>query len=175
MPTTVPRSRLWKRPARWANLAGILASLVTVAVLVVSPGQAMAALNYTGIIRNWTTGNCLDSNHAGNVYAIGCNGGNYQGWKLEYAKTRSGMDGYRMVNQQTGRCLDSNQRQMVYTLPCNGGPYQTWRFYNPTGDGIHYWLIDDATGYVLYNLGTGVQTGRYAGGETDYMQWRPGW
>ncbi|MFI2212392.1 hypothetical protein [Streptomyces sp. NPDC020141] len=31
-----------------------------------------------GLIKNVATGECLDSNHAGEVYTLGCNGRDYQ-------------------------------------------------------------------------------------------------
>lgn len=61
---------------------------------------------------------CLDSNSSGHVYIHGCNGGDYQKWRLSAKLT--------MVNHATSRCLDSNDRGEVYTLRCNGGDYQRW-------------------------------------------------
>ncbi|MFI7502743.1 RICIN domain-containing protein [Streptomyces sp. NPDC049687] len=72
-------------------------------------------------IKSYAYGGCLDSNYAGDVYLLGCNGGNYQRW----AKVDAG-GAFYIVNMQTGRCLDSNYAGEVYTLNCNLGNYQKW-------------------------------------------------
>ena len=74
---------------------------------------------------------CLDSNFAGEVYGIPCNGGGYQRWWWNYKGTwyiswyGKSYDVYEIVNKATGRCLDANGAD-VYTLACNGGNYQRW-------------------------------------------------
>ncbi|MEZ7005478.1 RICIN domain-containing protein [Streptomyces sp. AD55] len=73
--------------------------------------------------KNVATGKCLDSNGAGKVYTLGCNGGNYQRWTVR----ESGAGVVVWKNVATGRCLDSNGAGNVYTLGCNGGNYQRWR------------------------------------------------
>ncbi|MEH2192756.1 MAG: RICIN domain-containing protein [Nostoc sp.] len=78
------------------------------------PADAAATKTYMNV----STGFCLDSNGNGEVYALGCNGGNYQNWKRE---------GKRLVNVSTGKCLDSNAEGKVYALGCNGGNYQNWK------------------------------------------------
>lgn len=82
-------------------------------------GQAPGAINRF-FIRD-KAGRCLDSNAAGNVYNIPCNGGNFQKWD-EFAWNNGG---HEWRNAATGRCLDSNGHD-VYTHVCNGGQYQRW-------------------------------------------------
>jgi hypothetical protein len=72
------------------------------------------------ILRSWATGVCVDSNYAGNAYAIGCNGGNYQIWYP--AGTGSVGCGFYscgpivvLRNHETDRLLDSNSGGSVYT------------------------------------------------------------
>jgi serine/threonine-protein kinase len=61
------------------------------------------------VLQNVATGKCLDSNSAGNGYALGWNSGNYQKWNVvqhgAYAK---------LYNVATGRVLDSNNAGNVY-------------------------------------------------------------
>ncbi|MEV7005466.1 ricin-type beta-trefoil lectin domain protein [Streptosporangium sp. NPDC051022] len=132
-----PRQGGMKQKARRVLIAGALA---TSALLMATPAHA----DDTVILRNWETGLCLDSNHAGEVYAIGCNGGQYQVWNFKndfWATTDI------IKDAATGRCLDSNGAGKVYTLPCNGGPYQSW--YTSQNPG-HVWrLKNKATGLML--------------------------
>ncbi|WP_080682397.1 ricin-type beta-trefoil lectin domain protein [Sorangium cellulosum] len=80
------------------------------------------ALYWYDRIHNNETGRCLDSNYQGHVYAIECNGGDYQRWNRWHV----GQGVFELYNAQTGRCLDSNHQGEVYTLPCNNGSYQRW-------------------------------------------------
>lgn len=87
---------------------------------------------YYEVVQNDAVWKCLDSNHAGNVYGMGCNGGDYQRWRVEDLGNRwidrlqRNTHVYRLVNKATGRCLDANYDGALYTLGCNGGNYQMW-------------------------------------------------
>ncbi|MET8983759.1 RICIN domain-containing protein [Streptomyces sp. NPDC004539] len=87
---------------------------------------------YYEIVRDSAVWTCLDSNHAGAVYGLNCNNGDYQRWRVDDLGSRwiermqRHTNVYRIVNKATGRCLDANYDGAVYTLPCNGGNYQVW-------------------------------------------------
>ncbi|MFB7948639.1 hypothetical protein ACFC6L_27410 [Kitasatospora phosalacinea] len=107
------RTRLSLRRRVAARLASALTALVAftaVAGVAATPAQAgdqPGEVWYTGIIRSWAQGRCLDANDKNEVYTIPCNGGQYQQWRIiivthaeyEWATVR-------LQNVQTQRYLD---------------------------------------------------------------------
>lgn len=160
--------RRWGARGAYVIVGVLLASLV----LVASPANAIPP--NPGIIRNWATGKCLDSNFAGQVYTLPCNGGGFQRWTIEYY---SG-DQWRIRNTTTALCLDGNNNGAVYTRPCQDpNAWQKWiptsfqgiplwsvvRFGHATNSS---WCLDSNTGGSVYTLpcnGGGFQDWRADG------------
>ncbi|MEW9555365.1 ricin-type beta-trefoil lectin domain protein [Nonomuraea sp. NPDC050783] len=109
--------RRWGARGAYVIVGVLLASLA----LVASPANAYPP--NPGIIRNWATGRCLDSNFAGQIYTLPCNNGNFQLWQILY------YDGswWRIRNYQTGLCIDGNNNSAVYMSPCQDpNLWQKW-------------------------------------------------
>ncbi|MGW5050369.1 RICIN domain-containing protein [Actinokineospora sp. NPDC004072] len=140
------------------SLRTVTASLGT-GLLLLGLGPVAAAEQGESVLsqqlRNVATGFCLDSNTSGNVYTLGCNGGNFQQWNINFGEVR---------NVATGLCLDSNTNGNVYTLGCNGGNFQRWSI-----SGGEFRNV--ATGFCLdSNTSGNVYTLRCNGG--NFQRWR---
>jgi hypothetical protein len=71
--------------ARLTAALTVLVAIAATAGVAAAPAQATEGPSpywYTGIIRSWAQGQCLDSNDNGDVYTLPCNGGQYQQWHI---------------------------------------------------------------------------------------------
>ncbi|MFJ5674243.1 RICIN domain-containing protein [Streptomyces sp. NPDC093097] len=119
--------------ARIATGSVFLATALAGGVAMAGPAAAASS----GVLKNVSTGYCLDGN-GGSAYVGKCNGGSYQKWSL--AKNSDGT--YKIYNG-TGKCLDSNTTPNIYMGGCNSGSFQKWK------------LSGGASGYRIQNLATG--------------------
>ena len=107
---------------RASKVPGSIALFITIAVGVVVATPAASFAKTPGRESNRATGHCLDSNWAGDVYAIGCNGGTFQIWN----KVKKNF-GYALIDVKTGLCLDDDRSAgRLKTNKCNYGSYQQW-------------------------------------------------
>jgi hypothetical protein len=122
VPTLISaRSRHRRRTAVLA-VPVALAALLTFSATGVTPAHAISE-NQVTIIRSWSNGNCLDSNYAGSVYELPCNGGNYQNWILiqDYSLfVNGGYPEWVLEDKQTGLCLARNF-DGINTISCAFG------------------------------------------------------
>ena len=141
-----------------AALAGLLLALSVPASAAAKTQPAQA------VLKNVSTGFCLDSNANQNVYTHDCNGGSYQKWTLSRdASTNTTI----LKDLATGFCLDSNANKQAYTHPCNGGSYQKWTL---SRDNRGATLKNLATGFCLdSNANKQVYTHQCNGG--SYQRW----
>jgi hypothetical protein len=101
----------WRRRvvARLAAALTVLAAIAATAGVATAPAQAAEGPNpwYTGIIRSWAQGQCLDSNDNGDVYTLPCNGGQYQQWHITIQNhPQNEWATVWLQNVQTGRFLE---------------------------------------------------------------------
>jgi serine/threonine-protein kinase len=110
--------------------AGVVAYAEASSEDIEQAASTTAALSGTLILRDVSTGLCLDSNTSGHAYTLGCNGGSFQKW----AVIRRSATVVNLRNLATGFCLDSNTAGDAYTLGCNGGNFQNWTVIHRRGD-----------------------------------------
>jgi len=124
---------------------------------------------YTGIIRNWATGACLDA--FANVNP--CYGNdNYQEWAVApggrgswESPTTNGS--VYIENMQTGACLDDGSGLYMNSSCVPNDPAQQWF---SLGTPYQAWFINSLTGQCLDNNGSSLYTLPCNGG--GYQTWR---
>lgn len=83
------------------------------------PGQYwwwVGTTNTSSTLKNYTWDHCLDSNSAGDVYAIGCNGGNNQLWQIIQPAPASAV---MLRNTATRLCLYQTYDGLYRTTVCD--------------------------------------------------------
>ncbi|WP_255956101.1 RICIN domain-containing protein [Streptomyces odontomachi] len=125
--------------------------------------QVRAGEVYWVTLQNQHTGNCLDDSSLG-VRAIGCNGLNFQKWRLMVWENNR----VELLNGATGNCLDDSVEFHLRAYPCNGGTaWQSW-YTRDWGGVLEY--LNGATGLCLDDSEVGVRTFS-CHGPTDYQNW----
>jgi hypothetical protein len=117
-------------------------------------------------LRHKISGECLDSNGAGEVYLLGCNGGAFQRWKITANKDETRV--FRDV--ATGRCLENRERgetTPLFTAPCDGNKFQKWFFITEPG---LVSLQNDTTRLCMWNAPRPTNTVRCKAGQ-DNLWW----
>lgn len=142
-------ARTWVRGCAVAVAVGVAAALWAL------PNAAQATDASSGTVRSWSNGLCLDSNDAGAVYSLGCNGGRYQrwvqvdaqngpgGWHWAYPAVpvswKSAEGALWLIDEQTGRCLQAGYDNVVSTQPCFADQAdQVWARYTYADDVLVY-------------------------------------
>lgn len=172
------RRRTWPRVTVWrvVALAAVFASLMAFA-----PMNARADANQLTILRNWQTGQCLDSNETGAVYEGTCDGRNSQTWFVLWTHQVDSAGHYivEFEDNQTGLCLTTENESTssgggnvlpVFTTSCNNSSGQSWLWYGDSTVGQYHNLANQA---CLDNNGSAVYALTCNGG--GYQDWRQGY
>jgi Ricin-type beta-trefoil lectin domain-like len=164
-----------KNAKRLFSLMGVVCMAV-----VLTGAPAKAGLESITMLRSWPTGECIDSNRAGQAYTLSCNFGGFQRWFLMPVAPGSEPERWGdygrgpvvyIRNMETGLVLDSDHGGHVYTNPHLdfGNQHQQWIM---TGD-------DNITQFQNVATGKCLTTGTYGDLHTnkcgwDHQYWRQG-
>ena len=139
--TSVPRGSR----RRIAAAGAVLATVFGTALAVGAPARADSGSNglgtavvYSGILRSWAQGNCLDIQPGtDNVYTSGCVGGDR--WQQWTVTVDTGLVQDTVTNVQTGQCLD------IRPGTWNGATGQLYVSNCVYGDGWQQWNLTETS------------------------------